>query len=163
MTQIILIILLILFIAMIILQVISLNKIKKYKNMYDKALAKFNNADNPKGEFNNIYDRLNKLEEINEENMQNIKEIIVEQKNKVSKVELLKYNAMDEGDSKLSFILALTDENNRGILINQIYSKYGSNMYLKEIKDGNVEGRISEEEKKVLNKIIDIEEKPWKK
>ena len=163
MTEIIVIILLILFIAMVILQIISLNKIKKYKNMYDKALAKFDSSDNPKGEFNNIYDRLNKLEEINEENKQKIEDILVEQKNKISKIELLKYNAIDEGDSKLSFILALTDENNRGILINQIYSKYGSNMYLKEIKSGNVEGRISEEEKKVLNKLTGIEEKPWKK
>ena len=163
MTEIIVIILLILFIAMVILQIISLNKIKKYKNMYDKALAKFDSADNPKGEFNNIYDRLNKLEEINEENKQKIEDILVEQKNKISKIELLKYNAIDEGASKLSFILALTDENNRGILINQIYSKYGSNMYLKEIKNGNVEGRISEEEKKVLNKLTGIEEKPWKK
>lgn len=163
MTDIILIILLILFIAMVILQVMSLNKVKKYKGMYDKALAKFNSTDDPKGEFNNIYNRLNKLEEINEENMQKIKDILVEQKNRINKIELLKYNAMDEGDSKLSFILALTDENNRGILINQIYSKYGSNMYLKEIKNGNVEGRISEEEKKVLNKLTGIEEKSWKK
>ena len=57
MTEIIVIILLILFIAMVILQIISLNKIKKYKNMYDKALAKFDSSDNPKGEFNNKYDR----------------------------------------------------------------------------------------------------------
>lgn len=163
MTEIILIILLILFILLVILQIISLKKINNYKKMYDKALAKFNSADDPKGEFNNIYNRLNKLEEINEENIQKISEILIGQKNTINKIELLKYNAMDEGDSKLSFILALTDDNNRGILINQIYSKYGSNMYLKEIKEGNVEGRISEEEMKVLSKITGIEEKAWKK
>lgn len=163
MNEIILVVLVILFIAIIIYQTIVLKKVNKYKAMYDKALAKFDSSSDPKGEFNNIYDRLNKLEENQEVQIEKINELFTKQKSSINKIELLKYNAIDEGDSKLSFVLALADEKNRGILINQIYSKYGSNVYTKEIKEGKIEGRISDEEQKVLDKLLENGEKPWKK
>lgn len=144
---------LILVIISIVLLTINNKKVRKYKEMYDKALAKFNNADIPNAEFNIIYERLNRLEDkdvkinkeleiINEKDLKNLK-----------KIGFVKYNAYEEGDSKLSFALALTDEKFNGIMLNKIYSKHGSNIYAKEIKEGVVDERISEQEKTALDQI----------
>ena len=129
-----------------VLLIVNNFKVKKFKKLYEKALAKFNSSKNVKDEFQTIYDRLNEVESISRDTVNTVNKFEEKMKNNLQKIGFVKYNAYDDTDNKLSFALALLDENENGILINHIYSKHGSNFYAKLVNAGKVEERISEEE-----------------
>lgn len=130
-------------------------KVKKYKEQYEKVLAKFNSKVDIQDDFQSIYDRLNAVEKKSEETVETVNKYINKIKSNVQKVGFIKYNAYDETENKLSFALALLDDYNNGVLINHIYSKHGSNIYAKLVTESKVEDRISEEEGLALQMAID--------
>lgn len=133
-----------------VLLIINNVKVKKYKELYEKTLAKFNSHENIKDEFNSIYTRLNEVENISNYTVDTVNNFSEKIKSDVKKIGFVKYNAYDETENKLSFALALLDEMDNGILINHIYSKHGSNIYAKLVTNGKVEDRTSEEEEMAL-------------
>ncbi len=71
------------------------------------------------------------------------------------KVGVVKYDAFKEMGGKLSFVLALLDKNNNGILLNSVHSsREGCYTYLKEIIKGESFLELSEDEKKALNQAL---------
>ena len=144
----------------LILLVLNNMKVKKYKLLYEKALAKFNSHENIKDEFNTLYERLDKVENKVRVSVETVDTFNDKIKNNVQKIGFVKYNAYDETDNKLSFALALLDEMENGILVNHIYSKHGSNIYAKLVINGKVEDRISEEEATAIK--IACEDKNFK-
>jgi hypothetical protein len=71
------------------------------------------------------------------------------------KVGVVKYDAFKEMGGKLSFVLALLDKSNNGILLNSVHSsREGCYTYLKEIIKGESFLELSEDEKKALNQAI---------
>lgn len=144
----------------LILLLVNNIKFKKYKNLYEKALSKFNSRKNIQDEFNDLYDRLNEVEGISKATVDIVNNFSEKMKSNVQKVGFVKYNAYDDTENKLSFALALLDDRNNGILINHIYSKHGSNMYAKLVTDSKVEDRISEEEATAIK--IATEDKDFK-
>lgn len=141
-----------------IMLVINTMKVKKYKKYYEKTLAKFNSHENIKDEFQSIYDRLNEVEKVSKDTTETVNIYIDKLKSNISKIGLVKYNAYDETENKLSFALAMLNENKTGILLNHIYSKHGSSIYAKLVTEGKVEERISEEEATALKSAIEDKE-----
>ena len=125
-------------------------KVKKYKDQYEKVLAKFNSRKDIQSDFQSIYDRLTEVENNSKQAVETVNKCLDKTKSNVQKVGFIKYNAYDETENKLSFALALLDDYNNGVLINHIYSKHGSSIYAKNVKNGKVEERISEEEAHAL-------------
>ena len=154
-TNITLIVLSVVTIVNLVLLLINNIKVKKYKNLYEKALAKFNSHSNVQGEFNSIYTRLNEVENKADNTVDTVNNFNEKMKNNVQKIGFVKYNAYDDTENKLSFALALLDERENGILVNHIYSKHGSNIYAKLVTAGKVEDRVSEEEMAALKEAID--------
>lgn len=74
-----------------------------------------------------------------------------------SKMGMVKYDAFNEMGGKLSFALALLDNRNNGFLINAMHSREGCYTYVKEIINGESYINLGEEEKKALNKAINLE------
>ncbi len=71
------------------------------------------------------------------------------------KVGVVKYDAFKEMGGKLSFVLALLDKNNNGVLLNSVHSsREGCYTYLKEIIKGESFLELSEDEKKALNQAL---------
>jgi hypothetical protein len=71
------------------------------------------------------------------------------------KVGVVKYDAFKEMGGKLSFVLALLDKNNNGILINSVHSsREGCYTYLKEIIKGESFLELSEDERKALDQAL---------
>ncbi len=159
-TNIVLIVLSITTIVNLILLIINNIKVKKYKNLYEKALAKFNSHHNVQDEFNSLYTRLGEIENKASDTVDIVNNFSEKMKSNVQKIGFVKYNAYDDTENKLSFVLALLDERENGILINHIYSKHGSNIYAKFVSNGKVEDRISEEEATALK--IASEDKAFK-
>lgn len=154
-TNILIIVLSIVAVANFVLLIINNIRVKKYKNMYEKTLAKFNSHENVQDEFVNLYERLNKVEEITHNTVDTVNNFSEKIKSNVQKVGFVKYNAYDETENKLSFAIALLDERDNGILINHIYSKHGSNIYAKLVTQGKIEDRISEEEATALKEAME--------
>ena len=71
------------------------------------------------------------------------------------KVGVVKYDAFKEMGGKLSFVMALLDKRNNGILLNSVHSsREGCYTYMKEIIKGESFLELSEDEKKALNQAI---------
>ena len=76
----------------------------------------------------------------------------------VSKYALVKYDAFEEMAGKLSYAVALLDNNGNGIVLNSIHSREGCFTYAKEIVRGESYIPLSEEEKQALSRAKTAEE-----
>lgn len=70
------------------------------------------------------------------------------------KIGLVKYDAFKEMGGKLSFTLALLDENNNGFLMNSVHSSDGCYSYTKRVKNGDSEIALSNEEKVAIERAM---------
>lgn len=152
-------------IVIIVLLIKNTKIVKEYKNMYEKALSKFNGENGIKDEFFNLYDRIGKIEDKNNDLKEEISKIKDKNKKSLNNVKLIKYNAYDETSNKLSFALGIVNDERNGVMFNEIYSKHGSNIYSKEIKNGKIDERICDEEQNVLDQICleERENSKWRK
>ncbi len=72
-----------------------------------------------------------------------------------SKSALVRYDAFDAMAGKLSFALAILNQNDTGYLLNVLYGREGCYTYVKEIVEGRSEIELSEEEAEALQKAIE--------
>jgi len=142
--------LLILFVIIIVLSTRVRNLNKKYKrfmtgasgdNLEGQIISRFTDIDNLKQDTKKLNDEL----EMVKENL-----LCTYQK-----IGVVKYDAFKEMGGKLSFVLALLDKNNDGILLNSVHSsREGCYTYLKEIIKGESFLELSEDERKALNQAL---------
>ncbi|HHX18749.1 MAG TPA: DUF4446 family protein, partial [Clostridium sp.] len=64
----------------------------------------------------------------------------------IQKVGVIRYNAFEGVGSELSFVIALLDDNDDGVVINGIYARENSTTYAKLIRRGNSKHILSAEE-----------------
>ncbi|HEX8965746.1 MAG TPA: DUF4446 family protein [Patescibacteria group bacterium] len=70
----------------------------------------------------------------------------------IQKIGLLRFNPFKDTGGDQSFILALVDNSDTGVVISGLYSRSGTRWYAKTIKNGKgVEHELSDEEKKALH------------
>lgn len=74
------------------------------------------------------------------------------------KLGVVKYDAFNQMGGQMSFCIALLDENNNGFILNSVHSAEGCYSYTKEIKNGESEILLGNEEKKALNIAIRAED-----
>ena len=79
------------------------------------------------------------------------------------KLGIVKYDAFNEMGGKLSFALAMLDNNNTGWIINAMHSREGCYTYIKEIINGESYIELAEEERQCLEKAMYQEEYDIKK
>ncbi len=75
-----------------------------------------------------------------------------------SKLGLVKYDAFDEMAGKLSFSLAILNDDNSGVILTAMHSREGCYIYAKEIIKGDSYIPLSEEEKDALERAKTVEE-----
>ena len=76
----------------------------------------------------------------------------------IDKIGLVKYDAFDNLAGKLSFYLALLNQDNSGVVLNTMHSRDGCYTYAKEIIKGESYISLSEEEKEAIKKAMTVEE-----
>ncbi|MBR1758971.1 MAG: DUF4446 family protein [Lachnospiraceae bacterium] len=140
---------LILLVAVIVLGVRLGEMIRKYKRfMAKEAGASFERR---------MLDRITRVGELEEQydKMQNdMRTIERAVRSSYQKCSIVKYNAFREATGNISFVLCLLDHNNSGILLNSMYANDGCYSYIKELKFGNCEIPLSEEETQALKEAI---------
>lgn len=76
----------------------------------------------------------------------------------INKYGLVKYDAFKETAGKLSFVIALLNDENSGVVLNSMHTRDGCYTYAKEIIRGESYIPLSEEEKNALEQAKTVEE-----
>lgn len=95
--------------------------------------------------------RQKKSESEIKKNQQTIKTIEKIARNSIQRVGIIRYNPFKDTGGDQSFAIALLDSENNGLVISSLYSREGSRIYGKPIKQGKSKYPLSEEEKKAIN------------
>ena len=109
----------ILFVGFIILLVNNVKMNNKYKNF----MKKLGNGKNIEEDLENIMYKVDRVEKQNAEIMNFCKSLDEDLSKCIQKVGIVRYSAFKDTGSDLSFVVALLDENNDGVVFNGIYSR----------------------------------------
>lgn len=147
---------LILLVFIVVLFVIIILQMKKL-NQLQKRISKFMTGKDAKSlekDIVGLYED-NKFLKINvDKNKKDIRTLYKNMEHAFQKIGLIKYDAFQQMGGKLSFSLALLDENNNGFILNSVHSTEGCYTYTKEIKSGECAISLGEEEQQALDMAI---------
>ena len=106
--------------------------------------------------FKRKFDLIVKLAVNSEINSENITKLEKLQNMMLDKYGIVKYDAFEDMGGKLSFVLAMLDNNNTGFLLNAIHSRENCFLYIKEIVNGESYVALSDEEVEALRKAVNF-------
>lgn len=147
---------LILLVFIVVLFVIIILQMKKL-NRLQKRLSKFMTGKDAKSlekDIVGLYEDNNFLKINVDKNKKDIRTLYKNMEHAFQKIGLIKYDAFQQMGGKLSFSLALLDENNNGFILNSVHSTEGCYTYTKEIKSGECAISLGEEEQQALDMAI---------
>ena len=82
------------------------------------------------------------------ENLQKIADISIQ------KVGVVRFNPFKDIGGDQSFVIALLDKDNSGLVISSLYGREGTRIYTKPIEKGNSSHHLSDEEQEAIQKAI---------
>ena len=148
-----------LILILLILIIVTLCKLKKLRRKLDRYM-RGKDAESLEETILSCIEKAEKVDQMNHILREDIIGLRKNQKITFQKMGMVKYNAFREMSGDLSFALALLDQENNGFLINSVYGNEGGYSYIKEIKNGESEILLSEDEQKALDKA---KSQAWKK
>ncbi|MFV0528406.1 MAG: DUF4446 family protein [Lachnospiraceae bacterium] len=154
------ILVLIVFLIVSLMCIINLTlKISRLERKY-KYFMKGKDGQSLEKVFAKKFGQIDKLMETNEIFSHEVGMIKKSSNQTFSKYGVEKYDAFEDVGGKMSFVLALLDKKNTGIILNAIHSRDNCFLYIKEIVKGESFVMLSEEEVKALRTAVnfDIEE-----
>lgn len=142
----------VLFVALILLIVFIVKYTKLQKNYKKFMMTSDGNSIEKELQlkFNKVNTISSKVRVI-EERLEGIDETLVKTYQKMG---IVKYDAFKEMGGKLSFSLALLNQDNTGILISSMHSREGCYTYTKEIIKGESFVLLADEEREALNQAM---------
>lgn len=146
-------ILLIINIVLLILIIVAFMQIRRFTKKYNKFMQG-KNASSLEKDIMTLYEDNTFIKAGVEKNKKDIAELFEKHQTTFQKMGLVKYDAFKEMGGKLSFTLALLDENNNGVLLNSVHSSDGCYSYTKRIKNGDSAITLSNEEKVAVERAI---------
>ncbi|MCR4740566.1 MAG: DUF4446 family protein [Lachnospiraceae bacterium] len=143
---------LILFILIIVLLAAFMIQTYRYGVMRSsfEAFMRGRNAASLEEEIEQLFDDVARLRAGAEKNRGDINKIIMNLRETYQRVGIVKYDAFKEMGGKLSFSIALLDDNATGFILNSVHSSEGCYVYTKEIIEGECNITLGDEEKKAL-------------
>lgn len=142
--------LLVLILILFIICIVTLTKQSKLKKRYE-AFMLGKDAQSMEKEITDLFSDMNYLKNAVDKNAKEIRHIYKRLERTYQKLGIVKYDAFKQMGGRLSFSLALLDENNDGFILNSVHSSDGCYSYTKEIKDGSCQITLGEEEQQALD------------
>ena len=130
----------------------SISKMKKT----GKKFMQGKNAMSLEQEITGLFEDNKFIKNAIEKNKKDIRNLYKNFESAFQKVGIVKDDAFNQMGGKLSFSLALLDENNNGFILNSVHSTDGCYSYTKEIENGVCKISLGEEEEKALNIAMGI-------
>lgn len=97
-------------------------------------------------------EKSNELEEKIKKAFLKIKELEEISKISLQKVGVVRYNPFNEMGGNQSFVIALLDNENNGLVITSLFVNDGNRVYAKEVKLGKSEHTLSKEEQEAIKR-----------
>lgn len=138
---------------LIILYIICFFKMKKLRKAYEHFMSG-KDMESMEEILWKQFDRIEILEEADKDKRRELNELQHTVQNAYQKAGLVKYDAFREMSGKLSYALALLDQNDNGVIVTSMYSREGCFSYAKQVIMGESAINLSEEEKEALKKAI---------
>lgn len=153
------ILIIILFVITVILLVLLIFLLVRYNqlNISYQMFMKGKKAESLEEEIGALFNDISTLKSSTEKNRKDIKKIIENLRECYQRVGIVKYDAFKEMGGKLSFSVALLNDNETGFIINSIHSSEGCYVYTKEIVNGECAISLGDEEKKALTLALSAE------
>ena len=107
-----------------------------------------------------VFEDIESLKTTTEKNRKDIKRILINLKETYQRVGIVKYDAFKEMGGKLSFSIALLNDNSTGFILNSVHSSDGCYVYTKEIINGECAISLGDEEKKALTLALQEDTRP---
>lgn len=143
-------------ILLIILYLVCIVKMKKLRKAYN-CFMKGKDMESMEEVLMKQFDRIKVLEEADREKRKEINSLKILMQKSYQKAGLVKYDAFREMSGKLSYALALLDQNDNGVIVTSMYSRDGCFSYAKEVIMGESKINLSEEEQEALEKAVNGE------
>lgn len=102
--------------------------------------------------FTNKMKEIDRLTSSNDMQVNEIRNLNQVMDKTLTKHGVVKYDAFDDVGGKLSFVLAMLDKDDTGIILNVIHSRENCFLYIKEIVKGESYVMLSDEEQKALER-----------
>lgn len=134
----------------VILLIVQIRKTNKLKKRLDKFLLG-KDGTSLENDIVALFEDNKFLRASTDKNKKDIRKLYKNMEYAFQKFGIVKYDAFQQMGGKLSFSLALLDENNNGFILNSVHSTEGCYTYTKEIKNGECEISLGEEEQKALD------------
>lgn len=142
---------------LLILNIINICSISKLKKKYGKFMQG-KNAKSLENEIVGLFEDNKFIKTSVDKNKKDIDILYHKFKSSFQKIGIVKYDAFNQMGGKLSFSLALLDENNNGFIMNSVHSTEGCYSYTKEIENGKCNISLGEEEEQALNMAMETSE-----
>lgn len=152
---IILILMMVMIVILFVLQIKNSFKINRFMKKYKSFMRGKDGISLEKTILRNMND-IDMLMESSKNHMEQIKQIKEIQLHTLNKTAIVKYDAFKEVGGKLSFALAMLDQENSGFVMNAIHSREGCYTYIKEIVKGESYIVLGEEEKEALRQAVNM-------
>lgn len=140
-------------VLLLVLCIIAFINIGSFKKKYKKFMQGKNGSSLEK-DIMALYEDNSFVKSSIAENKKDIEALYEKHRTSFQKMGLVKYDAFKEMGGKLSFTIALLDENNDGFIINSVHSSEGCYSYTKRVKNGNSGITLSNEEKVAIERAI---------
>lgn len=126
----------------------------KTKRRYEKLALRLGNNTDISVMLKNYIDKVEEIEKKDEQIIEYCNKINEELLKTVKKIGLVRYNSYGNTKNKLSFAVALLNNENSGVIFNSVYGEDGSNIYAKPIINGKSKYDLSEEEIDAIGEAI---------
>lgn len=107
----------------------------------DDALAKHNKS-------------IKKLKEQVVELKKFFEELSAANRKNFQRIGFIRFNPFDDAGGSISFVLAVLDDHNNGVVISSLHGREGDRVYAKEIKAGESKTPLTEEEKMAIQQAV---------
>jgi len=126
-------------------------KLSSLNRNYAKFMKKLGNGQNIDEMLRKYVEQVENLVDANEELNRYCHRLDSDIAGCIRKVGMVRYSAFRDTGSDLSFALALLDDNNNGVILNGIYSREMSNIYAKQVTNGEAANKVSDEEREAID------------
>lgn len=154
---IILLVLIITIILLLVLLIVNMCSVLKLKKKFSKFMSG-KSAKSLENEIAGLFEDNKFIKTSVEKNKKDIRTLYKNMESTFQKIGIIKYDAFNQMGGKLSFSLALLDENNNGFILNSVHSAEGCYSYTKQIIDGECDISLGNEEKQALDMAMGLTE-----
>ena len=142
--------------AVIVLFIMNMNNKKMIAKLTKRVddLTSGGDGKSLESELDQIIEDNRRLLDDSDRNSEDIRKIFERLKTVYQKMSIVKYDAYEQLGGEMSAVVVLLDENDNGVLLNNVYSPEGGYVYTREIEKGKCRHELGAEEEQALAEAL---------